>query len=85
MPALFICIREKETGNVVIATEVSLFSHLPGKCFPVYYSTVFLLIWSMAYCQKVHLAFGKVTVQLTWYLQVSLTAHQSLSPGMFTP
>ena len=36
---------------------------------PVYYSTVFMLVWSMAYCQKVNVAFGKVAVQLTWYLQ----------------
>ena len=69
MPPLSICIREKETGNIVIATEVSLFSWLPGKCLPIYYSTIFSLIQSMAYCQKVSVAFQKVTVKLTWYLE----------------
>ena len=49
MPLLFLCIREKETGNGVIATEVSLFSQLMGKYLPVFYSTALLLIWSMAY------------------------------------
>ena len=69
MQPLSICIREKETCNIVIATEVSLFSWLPEKCLPVYYSTVFSLIWSMAYCQKVTVAFGKVVAQLIWNLQ----------------
>ena len=34
MPPLVICIREKETSNVVIATKVSLFSWLAGSACP---------------------------------------------------
>ena len=60
--------KRKRNGNVVIVSEVSPFSQLPAKCLAVYYSIIFSFIWSMAYCQKVSVAFGKVMVDLTWYL-----------------